>query len=72
MTAENSPEHPFDASETFTADELARARELREMVGPRKVDERIDSCPHTPPCPSVKICIEEIAWYLRHKAELDA
>lgn len=64
-------EYPYDPTEMFSADELAAARQLRESVGPVKVGDRIDSCPHTPACLNVYVCIEEIAWYLRHKSELD-
>lgn len=65
-------EFPFDPKETFSAEEIERARELRDLVGPVKTKDRFDSCPHTPPCPTEAICLEEIAWYLRHKTELDA
>ncbi len=69
MTLDN---WPYDPTEVFSAEELERARQLRLEVGPQKVGDRLDSCPHTPACPSVSICIEEIAWYLRHKFEIEA
>ncbi len=71
MNPNANGEYPYDASEKFSAGELERARDWRTEVGPRTVGDRTDSCPHTPACPNARVCIEEIAWYLRHKRELD-
>jgi len=67
-----SVEWPFDPTETFTGEELARAYELRRFVSPAPTLKRRDHCPHVPPCPNARVCIEEIAWYLRHQAEIEA
>lgn len=68
-----SGEYPYDPAEKFSDDELARAAELRTSVPAvrRGRSNVFDQCPHTPACPNVKVCIEEIAWYLRHRTNLD-
>jgi len=65
-------EWPYDSSEHFTEDEYAEALRLRTTVTSASDLRRRDDCPHTPPCPNVRICLEEIAWYLRHRVELHA
>lgn len=73
---ENAPDHfgeyPHDLNEAFSAVELERAADLRGSVPPtrRGLSRVFDQCPHSPACPSVKICIEEIAWYVRHRTNL--
>lgn len=67
-----SGEWPYDPTETFSGDELAEAYRLRRFVTPASTLKRRDSCPHTPACPNARVCIEEIAWYLRHQAEIEA
>lgn len=67
-----SGEWPYDPAETFSEAELAEAYRLRKFVTPAPTLRRRDSCPHPQPCPNVRVCIEEIAWYLRHKAEIEA
>lgn len=68
-------EYPYDPRESFTPEELERALELRNRFGPDpatiRETGRTDHCPHRPACPSVQVCVEEIAWYLRHQAELE-
>jgi len=64
------------SAETFTAEELATALALRQSVTPdretvRRLNRR-DQCPHQPACASLPICVERIAWYLRHRQELHA
>lgn len=59
---------PYDPTETFTADDLAEAAVWRAQK--RRVGLRHDPCPHTPMCPSERACLEEMAWYLRHRREL--
>lgn len=76
-TFENTPdasgEYPYDAFEKFSEHELARAADLRATVPAtrRGFSKVFDQCPHTPACPNVRVCIEEIAWYLRHRPELE-
>lgn len=67
-----SAEWPYDPSETFSADEITEAYRLRRFVTPAPGLKRRDSCPHLTPCPSVRVCVEEIAWYLRHQVEIEA
>lgn len=55
----------------FTVEELEYAAALRQSVSPAPDVRRRDRCPHTPACSSIEVCIEAIAWYLRHRAELD-
>ncbi len=62
-------EWPYDATEHFSREELAQAVYWRGHFCPT-IRGRSDHCPHTPPCPNVPICLEEIAWYLRHRQEL--
>ena len=50
--------------------ELERAVDLRRR-GHARVGSRGDICPHTPMCPNDEICIENIAWYLRHQQEIE-
>lgn len=68
--------NPSRSAETFSAEELAAARRLRRSVWPdpetRRKLNRDDQCPHQPMCLSVQVCIEEIAWWLRHRAEFAA
>ncbi len=60
---EASGEWPYDPSEPpFTEAELENAREWRTRGSH-------DTCPHTPGCPTVAVCVDEIAWYLRHRVE---
>ena len=69
---DHSVEYPYDPREKFSSDELTAALDLRSSVeGKRRPGGVIDQCPHTPACPTVDVCIEEIAWYLRHKTQLD-
>lgn len=76
MCALSSPntagEWPYDSSEVFSVDELTEAARLRQRVTPLHNLKRRDSCPHTPPCPGARVCIEEIAWYLRHRKDIEA
>ncbi len=57
--------------ETFTEDELHHAAALRSSVTPAQNIRRRDRCPHRTPCPNTRVCIEEIAWYLRHQREIE-
>lgn len=57
--------------ETFTEDELQQAAALRQSVTPHASLRRRDRCPHRVPCENTKACIEEIAWYLRHRREIE-
>lgn len=52
-------EWPYDPTEAFTVDDIEVAASWRG-----------DTCPHAPPCPTVQVCVEEVAWYLRHRREL--
>ena len=69
-------EHPYDSTETFSRDELHAAFELRQRIAPDRdtilKTKRRDHCPHTPRCPNGRVCVEEIAWYLRHRVRLQA
>ena len=65
-------EHPYDPSEVFSAEEIGEAARLRRMVSPDTAIRRRDHCPHVPPCPSVRVCLEEIAWYRRHQRDIEA
>lgn len=67
-----SGEWPYDPTETFSQDELTEAYRLRRFVTPSPSLKRRDSCPHLTPCPNVRVCVEEIAWYLRHQTEIEA
>ena len=68
-----SGEHPFDPTEQFSVEELQSALEWRQSIQPSDLrTHRRDLCPHRPPCPTVAVCVEEIAWYLRHRKDLDA
>ncbi len=71
MTSKSSP-----SAETFSAEELRRAQQLRQTVWPdpetRLKLNRDDQCPHQPMCPSLQVCVEDIAWYLRHRTALEA
>ena len=62
LTPAASGEYPYDPTETFTEDEIAAAAEWLYKR----------PCPHTPACPTARVCVEEFAWYLRHCAALDA
>lgn len=68
-------EYPYDPAETFSAAEIDDAKRWRLLATPdrmtRKQLGRTDNCPHQPQCPNVRVCLEEIAWYLRHQKELD-
>ncbi len=65
-------EYPYDPAEKFSLDDLSTAARLRQShPKTRRGDSMIfDQCPHTPACSTVAVCIEEIAWYLRHKHEI--
>lgn len=65
-----SGEWPY-VPETFSAEELAEAYRLRRFVTPAPTLKRRDHCPHATPCPNGRVCVEEIAWYLRHQAEIE-
>ncbi len=54
----------------FSVEELQRAIDLREHQPAWNVRRR-DHCPHPAPCSSSKECIEAIAWYLRHRREIE-
>jgi hypothetical protein len=63
-----------DASdESYSLEELERARDLRKSVPPTRRGRTtvFDQCPHTPACPTLAECIENIAWYLRHRKEIE-
>ena len=62
LTPTASGEYPYDPTETFTEDEIADAA---AWLSKRP-------CPHTPACPTARVCVEEFAWYLRHRAALEA
>ncbi len=63
---------PFPPHEPFTEDEMAEAHRLRRFVTPAPFLKRRDSCPHAEACPNVRTCVEYIAWYLRHRTEIEA
>lgn len=62
----------WNPTETFTEAELEHATDLRQRCRPtlRKETGQFDRCPHTPACEDVLICIERIAWFVRHWREL--
>ena len=62
-------EYPYDPSERFSVEEREAAGRLRKDVKP---DPDGSKCPHTPRCPSVNVCLEEIAWYLRYRRDIHA
>lgn len=63
----NPAEPPFSPAELeHAADLLSRNRMGRRPENGGKMDR----CPHTPECPNVIICIEEVAWFIRHHEEI--
>lgn len=70
MTKDANGEYPYDAAETFTIEDIDKAKHFRSYVKPRIG--RPDHCPHDPRCPNVTVCLEEIAWYIRHMREIES
>lgn len=66
-----SSEYPYDPTEVFSGAELAEAARLRKFVTPHPSLRRRDHCPHATPCPNGRVCVEEIAWYLRHQQRIE-
>lgn len=60
-----SGEWPYDPHETFSEAELDHAQWWR-------IHGAHNTCPHQPACPTLAVCVEEIAWYLRHRIEIHA
>ncbi len=54
----------------FSESELSAAAALRARGGDLRL-KRKDQCPHTPPCGSVRECLEAIAWYLRYRPDIE-
>ena len=71
-TANHSAEYEYKPFERFTDAELDDARFWRAQYcePDARYTTRRDRCPHSPPCPSERVCVEEIAWFLRHRTEL--
>ncbi len=69
-----SDEQPsqWGLTERFSQEELQDAMDLRDKIQPDPYLRRRDQCPHTELCPNVAMCIEAIAWYLRHRDEIEA
>lgn len=63
---------PFDDEPPFTEAELQNALTWRQRVTPDPWHKRRDQCPHDPMCPSLSYCLENIAWYFRHRDVVDA
>lgn len=59
----------------FTEAELEHALDLRQRVTPDPSVAhqlgRADRCPHQPECESLTVCVERIAWYLRHQRAIE-
>lgn len=69
MTPDENGEYPYDPTETYSDEDLARAKHFRMMFKPSHG--RPDRCPHAPVCPNMRVCLESIAWYLRHYQEIE-
>ncbi len=63
----------FDLNEPdFTADEIANAIAWQKKVLIHYHGARECQCPHNGCCESISECLEQLAWYFRHRQDIHA